>query len=191
MSYERGAGAPGMDDVGAGDPDWLISGTGAGDPYAMYDAGLYFNLQAQVVPASSEWFSPSRVSAEEKISQEGGWLVELRIPGLVFPDGTYRCDFIDVSTNDIWPTVKPGCNSALFGKKYACRPVPGGKFMRFASPAAPVGSYRVKVTFPTNEVVYSINTVDLTYVPECPPFRALAALPEQVYLVVSPIKEPT
>jgi hypothetical protein len=189
MSYERGAGSPGTDDAGAGDPPWDMSGTGAGDPFSVQEAGMYFSLFAQAVPSSSDWFSPTRTPSDGKISQEGGWLIELRIPGMDFVDGTYRVDLVN-DWGIVWPNVKPGCNSALFGRKYACRPAPGGKYMRFASPAAPVDTYRVKVTFPTGEIVYSENTVDLTYVPECPQFRSLAALPEAVYRVISPIKDP-
>lgn len=181
-------------DVGGGDEfaiDGMYLGTGGGD-------GVYFTLDAPLAPADtvdiyvprdSRYYSPSRVTDHTLYSQEGGHLVVLEAIGLKFPDGDYRVDIVREDNSRSYPTHKPGCNSAIFGGRQACRPLPGNRKLLFALPAAPTGEYRIKLTMPDLLEVWSVNTINLTFVPESRVFRSLCRFPFKVMRPSSPIQE--
>ncbi len=181
-------------DIGGGDGDTIDGmylGTGGGD-------GYYFSLDVELelsgdidihVPRGSGFYSRSRVADERHFSQEGGHLAAVEGLGLRFPAGDYRVDLVGAVNARVYPTHKPGCNSAMFGRAQRCFPIDGGRRLQFAMPAAPVGEYYIKVTMPDGLVVWSVNTITLTFTPECRVFRALCRVPFNVIRPVSPLQE--
>lgn len=179
-------------DTGAGGDDvigGMYLGSGGGDPLIIGVDATLLIVPSITVPEDSIYYSPSRIEDAYIFSQEGGWVLALVSPGLTWAPGDYRVDIVNDVTGKQYPDQKPGCNSALFGKKYACRPALAGRQLRFTLPAAPVGDYWVKVTTPLNVVLYSESTIHLTYVPESRAFRAMSRFPFNVLRVKSPIQE--
>jgi len=195
---EVGAGDPWGDEfsapfdlvgIGGGDDEPLLD-NGAGEPWYI---GGEVSIQARsvepLVPIYSQDYSPSRY-ADGNYSQEGGWVIELYAPGLTFPPGDYRIDLENVDTTQTYPTMKPGCNSARFGLAQVCRPLFGGRVLRFALPAAPTGDYLIKVTFPDATTQYAETGITLVFVPESLHFKHMLKLPYRVLRPKNFIQEP-
>lgn len=168
----------GLDDAPAGG---MYMALGFGDPWVLgVDTPIYTYVSPEVwVPRSSKFFSRSKYATFTQVTQEGGTMLRIESPGVLWDPGVYRVDLVSYSDGKIYPQLKPGLNSAVYGAKSSVRPEPDRRALLAASPAAPVGLYSVQVTTPSNDVLYA-GDLELVHVPGCGPLRRLTALPDQV-----------
>ena len=199
-AFEAGAGDPWGDEfegapaellsIGADDSLGDLFDTGGGEPWLIgVDVELTLYWQAAGVSPGSEFYSPSRYSDLDEMSEEGGWVLEIK-SDVPFEDGDYRVDLENTDTTQRYPLDKPGCNSARFGLRQACRPIRGNKVIQFATAAAIRGEYSVILTTPLGDELVVGNPINLVYVPESLQFISLARLPAKVYKIKNPIRRP-
>lgn len=166
---------------GDGSTGGMYMSWGYSDPWTFgYDTPISARVYAEVdVPPESRFFSPSRYGDLSEVSQEGGSLLRLEVIGMRWPDGVYRVDLV-ADDGKVFPQLKPGMNSARFGQASQVRPEPGNRVLIAATPAAPVGTYTVRVTMP-DTTVFEVGQVDLVYVPGCEALTKMVAVPHDVY----------
>lgn len=188
--FEAGGGAPWeaggvlLYDSGAGDDTPPYLDLGGGDPWGGPEtATIIVSPPAGGGGDSDEDPTPSRYpdGGTGEYSQEGGWIVELLMVGDTWPEGSYRVDLVAATDGQIYPKLKPGCNSAKYGLAQSCRPTKGFRALRFALPAAPVGVYDIKITYPEGSIVVIEDAITLTYVPDSAQVRSMLFLPDGVY----------